>query len=144
MPISAEAFDRGNFHLFKGQTLNVIEFMKKNSKLAFTSRELAEELKLSHPSAAANILKRLVKAGMVEKKLPYYKYVKDVPGFDMGLIDRKKKEEPKKKSEGTKKEALEKPEPKPVKEVKKQEKPSEKVEENLSEDFPDEFLEEDM
>jgi DNA-binding transcriptional MerR regulator len=133
MPISSDAFDEGNFYLFKGRSLEVIEFMKKNKNLAFSSKEIAESLNISHPSAVTNILKKLVRVGMVEKKLPYYKFLKDVPGVDAGSPKKstvKKKEE--KKEEKPKKETKVKEEPEPVQEPE---------EENLEEDFPDEFPE---
>lgn len=130
MPISQDAFDEGNFFLFKGRSIEVIEFMKKNKNLAFTSKEIAESLGINHPSAVTNILKKLVRVGMVEKKLPYYKFLKDVPGVDAGSPKKstiKKKEKPKSEPE----------------EPKSKEKEPVKEEEDLSEDFPDEFPEED-
>jgi len=72
MPITREQFEKSDF---KQRAINnedyLLEFLKKNSNMAYTPVELAESLKRSS-SIIRQKLRRLLKAGIVERKVPQY------------------------------------------------------------------------
>lgn len=72
MPITREQFEKGDF---KQRAVNnenyVLEFLKKNSGFAYTPVELAVALKRSS-SIIRQKLRKLLKEGLVERKVPRY------------------------------------------------------------------------
>lgn len=72
MPITREQFEKGDF---KQRAVNnenyVLEFLKKNSGLAYDPVELSVALNRSS-SIIRQKLRKLLKEGLVERKVPKY------------------------------------------------------------------------
>lgn len=71
MAISIKEFEEETFVLQRGHIVKVLDFFKKNSTKAFTSREVADALGKKQVTTTP-LLRKLRDAGILVHKYPYY------------------------------------------------------------------------
>lgn len=71
MGISRKEFEEETFKAYRGSSLKIIEFLRTNKDNAYTSKEIAEAIRVSQVSATIS-LRNLINNNLVEAKKPYY------------------------------------------------------------------------
>ena len=71
MSISRKDWEEETFKLYRGASSKVLDFLKSNKDIAYTSKEITEALQISQTSVVL-ALRSLVKINLVEAKKPYY------------------------------------------------------------------------
>ena len=73
--ITRKEFEDENFTVLRGKANKILEFLKENKDKAYLSKEIAEAVKIPALSSTT-VLKKLIDAGLVDKKAPYYSFSK--------------------------------------------------------------------
>jgi len=67
------SISRKEFFNYNTKRQQIIEFLKRNSKYAFTPKEVAKRINLK-PSTVTATVGKLAKAGILLRRKPYYIY----------------------------------------------------------------------